>query len=292
METKNKNISEHKINTFTLPNEIVTVKFIGRKKGMASNVDDKHVISGGMLIGSVKKYVAPLQRNGSIKNILSEEEKTYLEKVTGLNLSVYGDFWQTFYVSLFKEDANNRFDLSNPMDYISIKILESLSKDEIALSWKDRNLKQTYQFAICREDEEMLESKTKYDSKKEAFKMYGKIEDDKDKLLGVLKLLTNKPISKDSTLKWLQHKVEEFIDTMPSQFLNVLNDKSFYTKMLINTGVESGVIIKTGNKYKTVDGLDLCNSGEISTFDNAVNYLDNPLNQEIRTIIETKINKK
>lgn len=276
---------------FTLPNEIVTVKFIGRKKGMASNVDAGHVISGGMLIGSVKKFVAPLQRNGSVKNVLTEDEKSYLEKVTGLNLSVYGDFWQTFHVSLFKEDANNRFDLSNPMDYISIKILESLSKDEIALNWKDRNLKQTYQFAICRENEEMLESKNKYDSKKEAFKMYGKIEDDKDKLLGVLKLLTNKPISKDSSLDWLQHKVEEFIDLMPSQFVNVINDKSFYTKMLLNRGVETGVVVKTGNKYKTADGLDLCNSGEIPTFDNAINYLDNPINQEVRTIIETKINK-
>ena len=137
----------------------------------------------------------------------------------------------------------------------------------------------------------MLESKTKYDSKKEAFKMYGKIEDDKDKLLGVLKLLTNKPISKDSSLDWLQHKVEEFIDLMPSQFVNVVNDKSFYTKMLLNRGVETGVVVKIGNKYKTADGLDLCNSGEIPTFDNAINYLDNPINQEVRTIIETKINK-
>jgi hypothetical protein len=137
----------------------------------------------------------------------------------------------------------------------------------------------------------MLESKGKYDSKMKAFMLYGKINEDKEKLIGVLKLLTNKPISKDSTLEWVQHKVEEFIDTMPSQFVNVINDKTFYTKILLNKGVETGVILKVGNKYKTLDGLDLCNSGEIATFDNAINYLDNPLNQEVRTIIETKINK-
>ncbi len=277
--------------SFTLPNEIVNVKFIHRKMGMAANVDEKHVISGGMLDKAVKKFSTPLQRNGSLKNVLTGEEKDYLESITGLDLSIYGDFFKDFRVALHKDDANNRFDLSNPMDYISIKILESLSKEEIALNWKDRNNKLTYQFAICREDEEMLESKTRYDSKKEAFKLYGKIEDDKDKLLGVLKLLTNKPISKDSTLKWLQHKVEEFIDNMPSQFVNVITDSKFYTKMLINKGLDSGVIIKKSNQYSTVDGLDLCNPGELATFDNAVNFLDNIKNQEIRSLIEAKINK-
>lgn len=286
MELKTKEVGSD----FKLPNDIVTVKFIKRNKGMATNVEASHVISGGMLIGSVKKFRAPLTRNNTIANVLTKEEKEYLEKVTDLNLSVYGTFWETFQVSLYKEDARNRFDLSNPMDYIAIKLLESL-KDEIALSWSDRNKKQTLQFAICRQNEEMLESKYKYDSKKEAFKLYGKIEDDRNKLLGVLKLLTNKPISKDSELTWLQHKIEEFIDTMPSQFVNVVNDKAFYTKMLVNTGVETGVIVKVGNKYKTLDGLELSNPGEIPTFDNAVNYLDNPLNQEIRTIVETKINK-
>lgn len=276
---------------FTLPEEIIIVKYIHRRRGMAANVDSNHVIAGGMLTNAVRKFSAPIQRNGSIKNVLTNEEKEYLESETGLNLSVYGDFWQTYFVALHKEDANNRFDLSNPMDYISVKILESLSKEEIAPSWSERDTKQTYQFAITREDEEMLETKKKFDSKKEAFKLYGKIEDDKDKLLGVYKLLTNKPISNDSSLKWLQAKVEEFIDSKPSAFLNVVNDKSFYTKMLITEGVDSGVIIKKSNKYTTVDGLDLCNSGELPTFDNAVAYLDNPKNQEVRTIIESKINK-
>lgn len=282
METK-----QYKGN-FTLPNEIVIVKYIHRRRGMAANVEANHVIAGGMLDKAVRKFSAPLQRNGSIKNVLSANEKEYLEAVTGLDLSVYGNFWVNFRVSLHKDDANNRFDLSNPMDYISIKILETLSKEDIALTWADRNKNQTYQFAITREHEEMLESKVRYDSKKEAFKMYGKIEDDRDKLLGVLKLLTNKPISKDSSLGWIQTKVEEFIDTMPSQFVSVVNDKSFHTKLLINTAIDKGVIVKNSNKYSTVDGLELCNPGELPTFDNAVAYLDNPKNQEIRDLIEAK----
>ena len=275
---------------FTLPNEIITLRYIHRNRGMAANVDKNHVISGGLLSKAVRKFCTPLMRNGSIANILSNDEKEYLESITGLNLSVYGDFWNNFRVALHKEDANNRLDLSNPMDFISYKILESL-KNEIAPTWASRNSKQTYQFAICRENEEMLESKGKYDAKKEAFKMYGKIEDNKEKLLSVLKLLTNKPISPEVKLDWLQHKLEEFIDNEPSKFVSVMNDKTLYTKMLINTGIDKGVILKKSNKYSTIDGLDLCNSGEIATFDNAVAYLDNPKNQDIRDLITAKIEK-
>ena len=276
---------------FTLPNEIVIVKYIHRNKGMAANVAKDHVIAGGMLSGAVRKFYAPLQRNGSIKNVLNDEEKEYLEQVTGLNLSVYGDFWTKYNVALYKEEGANRFDLSDPMSYISIKILESLDKYEIAPSWADRNKNLTYQFVITRENEEMLETKGKYDSKKEAFKLYGKIEDDREKLLGVLKLLTNKPLSSDSKLDWLQHKVEEFIDTNPIAFVNVVSDKAFYTKLLINVGVDKGVIVKKSNRYSTSDGLDLAESGQISTFENAVLYLDNNKNQEVRMLLEAKINK-
>jgi hypothetical protein len=278
-------------NSFTLPDEVITLKFIPRKTGLAAHVDSNHIIAGGMLPNAVRRFAAPLQRNGSIKNVLTNEEKEYLENITGLNLSVYGDFWFTYYVNLYKEDTNNILNLNNPMDYISYKILESLTKEDIAPSWSQRNDKQTYQFAITREDEEIIEKKNKFDFKKEAFKLYGKIEDDKSKLLGVLKLLTNKPISPDSTLLWLQSKVEEIIDNKPSSFLSVVNDKGFFTKLLINEGLEKGIILKKSNKYSTIDGLDLCESGEIPTFDNATKYLDDPRNQEVRAILEAKISK-
>ena len=277
--------------SFTLPDETVIVKYIARNRGMASNVDKNHVISGGMLQNSVKKFSAPLQRNGSIANILSKDEKEFLESITGLDLSVYGEFWNTHFVSLHKEDASNILDLSNPMDYIDYKILLSLSKNDIATSWADRNKNQTYQFAITREHEEMLETKGKYDSKKEAFKLYGKIEDSKEQLLGVLKLLTNKNLSKDSKLDWLQHEVEKVVDKEPQKFLNVVKDKSLFTKILINEAIEKGIVVKKANKYSTIDGLELCEAGEVPTFDNAVRYLDELRNQEVRTIIEAKLEK-
>lgn len=276
--------------TFTLPNKTVKVKYIKRKKGMASNVSEDHVISGGMLSGSVKRYCTPLMRNGSLANVLNSSEKEELEKLTGLNLSIYSDFWKEHTVSLFKED--NLLDLSNALDYISYKILLSY-KNDICPTWSERNQKQTYEFVIISGDEEINEKKVGFDSKKEAFKLYGKIEDDKEKLLGILKLLTNKPVSKDSSLNWLQTKVEEFIDSKPNLFVDLMKDSKFETKLLIQSAEEKGYIKKSGNKYSTVDGLDLCENGQIPTFENAIAYLDNPKHQDVRGIIEAKLlNKK
>lgn len=282
-------IKEVKEVSFELPNEIVYLKFLPRKKGMAANVPEDHIIAGGMLGEAVRKYRAPLQRSGAIQNVLTKEEKEFLEKKTGLDLSVYGDFWVDFSVTLRKDVANNRLDLSNPMDYMSLKLLQAL-KDEIAPSWDRRNDKLTYDFAIVRGNEEQAEKKKQYDSKKEAFKQYGKIETDRNKLIGVLKLLSNKPISVDSTVDWLQGQVEGYVDDMPTAFLDIINDASFDTKCLINKGIDFGVIIRRGNKYSTVDGLELCEADEVPTFVNAVRYLENPRNQEILLLIEAKIN--
>lgn len=283
-------IKEEVKKEFELPvGEKVIVKYIPRKKGMAAHVSEDHIIAGGMIQQAVRKFRAPLQKNGSIANVLTKEEKDYLEERTGLDLSVYKDFWADFAVTLTKDKATNTFYLENPMDYIAVKLLETL-KDDIAPSWKQRDDKLTYQFVITRGDEEGKERKKSYDSKKEAFKQYGKIEDDRDKLLGVLKLLSNKPISRDSKLDWIQGQVEEYIDTIPTSFLSVINDPSFDTKILVHKGLEYGVIVRSGNKYATVDGLDLCESDEVATFATAVRYLDNPRNQDVRTLIEAKIN--
>lgn len=278
-------------NKFKLPNEVIIVKYIKRKKGMASgdHITEDHVISGGMLDGSIRKFQAPLLKNGSIANVLTNEEKVFLESATGLDLSVYKDFWFDHFVTLFKQD--NRLDLSNPMDYISYKILLA-NKNEIAPSWSERNKKITYDFVIVKDDEEMLENKSSFDKKKEAFKLYGKIEDNKDMLVGILNILTNKPISSDSSIKWLQLEVEKFLDKKPEAFINAIKDSSLETKILLNRAVESGYVKVKGNKYATEDGLDLCENSQIATFENAVKYLNNPKHQDVRDIIEAKLNSK
>lgn len=286
METK-----EVMVGVFTLPNETVKVKFLPRKKGMAAEVSSDHVISGNMMDGTTKRFFAPLKKTGGIANVLTKEEKTYLEKETNLNLSVYGDFWTEFSVRLYKEEEKNIFDLRNPMDYIAIRLLEACA-DDIAPSWSERNAKTTYQFAITRESEVTDEKKKKLDVKKEAFKAYGRIEHERSRLLMVLKLLTNKPISEDSKLEWIQGQVEDYLDKEPAKFLEIVDNPSFDTMALIQRGIEAKVIIKKGNRYVTVDGLELAEAGEAPVYQNVISFLESDKNQDIRSLLEARIDQE
>jgi len=275
--------------TFTLPERKVKVIYIKRKKGMAAgdHIGPDHIIAGGMIDNAVTKYVVPLNRSGGLVNVLTTEEKDYLEyKLRGANLSVYGDFWYDQSVLLTKQDTI--FDLSNPRDYIQVAILKA-NKAEIAVGYSNRNKRAEYKFMIVEDGEKLLDDKKRYDFKKNAWKEYGRIEDQKDLLVGVLKLLENKLISEDSKLEWVQGKVESFVDEAPKRFLSVVLDPSFETRLLINKAIDKKLITRNGNRFATADGLELSEEGEIPTFAMAVRYLEQPKNQAVRDILEAKL---
>jgi len=272
---------------FVLPNEKIEVKFIKRKKGMAAHVEDNHIIAGGMLENSVKRFCAPALRSGVVKNLFTPQEKAFLEKETGLELSAYSEFWHTQYVRLFKQSSKNIFDTSQAFDFIALKILLANSND-IAPDWKSRNQKQTYQFAITREDEVKSEDKKKLDVVKDAWKAYSAIEDNKEMLLGVISILQDRQISTDSKLEWIQGEVEKKVDSDPAKFLSLLKDPTFETQVLVRKGISKGIIITKSKQLYTEDGIKLAGKGEVASFNKAVRFLGDPKNQEIRDFITVK----
>jgi len=287
METK-----EKKNSTFTLPNKRVNVKFINRKRGMASGswVGKDHVIAGGMLKTAHKKLSVPLKRNNTLSNVLTNDEKAYLEDQLNIDLSVYSNqkFWEERYVRLQKGD--NYLDLNNPIDYIDYKILLGNPKF-VAKSWEDRNNDLNYWFAIVEEGEENKLQKVAFNYKKKAFRLYSEIEDNKEVLRGIIKLINKKPISKETKLDWLQGEVEKIIDSDPQKFVSLIEDSNYQTKILLSHAEDAGIVVKQNRRYMTSDGIELANEGEVASFDNAVRYLSQPINQELVDIIKAKLNK-
>lgn len=278
---------EKKESTFKLPKEKVEVKFIKRKKGMAANVEDNHVIAGGMLENAVKKICAPALRSGVTSNILSEEEKEYLERQTGLKLSAYSDYWHTKYVNLYKQSSKNILNLDVPSDYIAYKILLA-NKDDVASDWESRNKKQTYQFAITRDDEVEYEDKKKLDVVKEAWREYGKIENNREMLLGVISVIQDRQISEDSKLEWIQGQVEKKVNDDPKRFLALVKDPTFETQALVKKAINKKVLVTKNKQIYTEDGIKLAGKGEIASFTKAVKFLIDPKNQEIKDLIIAK----
>ena len=275
---------------FMLPDEKVTIKFIRRNRGLAADVGDSHVISGGMIEGATRKFCVPLLRNGGLKNVLTNEEKEFFEKghFMGVNLSIYSDFWKDQYVSLEKIDTI--LDLSIPEDYLKFKILSAWD-DVIATSLEDYKTKNkgTYQFYITKAGEELKDRSKKLDLIKTAWKEYYRIEDNRDVLISIIYLMSGKKLSDNSTMKFINTEVETLVDTRTKDFLNLVEDPNFETKTLIALAENAGIILKKNGKYETIDGLTLAKQGEIASLPNAVKYLIDAKNQEVRDLIEARI---
>lgn len=282
-----------------LKNKRVNVRFIPKQKGNITN--PKHVLYGGMHDGAKKTYVVPKLRSGTFVNILTNEEKEYLEQTMGLEdgtLSVHkreNNFWSTANtkgisgVTLTKGD--NILDLSSPEDYIKYKICLAW-KDVIAPSvqYMEDHPRPTYQFVIIDEEENVDTNVIKMNNTMKCYKEYGKVETNKPVLRCIIETLTGKPVASNSKLEWMQVKANELIQADSKMFLKVITDPELETKVLIKECVEHGIIAnRDGHYYLREDNSPLCDNGEESTLNMAARYLTAPKRQELLFSLQAKL---
>ena len=286
-----------------LTNEIVIVRFVAKAGGNIT--DPKHILYGNMAPKSKIKLPVPLLRSGFYADVLTNDEKNFLEWKLGLEngaLGVYrkvDNFWDDSNpqgigkVELIKGD--NYFDKSKPLDYIRLAILGKYN-DIIAPSlqaFQDKP-KATYKFVMISENDSAKDANSRVTSKAQAYKLFGKIEDDKDKLRVVIEIIDGRPTAANTKLEYLQGKVGELIETNTKLFINVVNDPLLDNKVLIKRAIEAGVIANRGNYLYYKDGtnsLPLCNNGEEPTLNVAAKYLSLPKNQELKFSIEAKLKR-
>lgn len=282
-------MGEKIISEFTLPEGKVFVRFIKRKVGMAAEVNDDHVISGGMLEGAYKKLSAPLTRGGSIKNVLTDAEKKFFEGVmSGVNLSSYGDFWKEYYVSI--EKSGMTLDLSIPDDYLKYKLL--LAWDNIiAPSLKEykESPRASYQFYLEKEGEDMRIRSKELDVTKLAWKNFNTVEDDGETLAAIIFLMTGKRVAGTSKLGYLNTEVQKLVDDKPSQFNELMADAHFDTKIFAANAERAGIIVKTKTGYETKDGLPVTGKGKSNTIENVVSFLLDPINNDVKELILARL---
>jgi hypothetical protein len=271
-----------------LVNKTLIIKFHPRPRGFI--VNPKHILFGGMMEGSVRVFCPPLLRNGDYKNILSNDEKAFLEDYMGLGkdgLSVYkneNNYWDGVKVKL--EKGENFFDLSSPEDFIKARV--ALSQENIvAPSFDEIKNKLSYMFYAVKDGEREQEMHRKLTAKQEAYKLYGKFEEERDVLEYVCKAVRGSSVSKTTKLPTIQGWIGDIIEGNTKELLLVLSDKQLRTKMLIDKGVQCGAVRFTEGQYYTAEGKPLTDNGE-ANLQNAANYLDQAVNQPARLKIETR----
>ena len=181
-----------------LQNKKVIVRFIAKARGMVT--DPRHILFGGMAPGAKVSFTVPLLRTGGYVDVLTKDEKRFLEYTLGLEpnaLSVHNrvnNFWSDANdqgvgrVTLIKGDTP--LDLSDAIDYIKYKILLS-NKDQIAPSIQalQDSPKATYRFVIINEEDSAKAANTRVTLKAQAYMEFGKINSDKEKMRVIIETI-------------------------------------------------------------------------------------------------------
>lgn len=277
-----------------LRKEKVIVRFVPKEND--NILDKKHVAFGGMMDNAVRGFTVPMLSNGTFKNILTDNEKNYLEEVLGLEvngLSVYNkkdNYWESYLIKLTKQDTI--LDLSNPEDYIKYKVLLA-NKDTIAPSMKALReaRKATYEYVIMEPNEEFTDSRNRVNNTMKCYEEFGAVKDKFDTLKCIIETLDGRPVANNTKIEFLQAKASDLIAANPKLFLDTITDPLLNTKIIIKKAVEAGLISKRGEYYYfREDGSPMCGPNEDPTFTVAARYLSLPQNQELKFSIEAKLN--
>ena len=282
-----------------LRNERVIVRFVPRQSGIVTN--PKHILYGGMAEGAIRKFTVPKLSSGMFVNVLTDNEKAYLEEAMGLEynaLSIYkkvDNFWDDSNdggistVRLTKGD--NYLNLADPEDYIRYKILLA-NKDFIAPSLQELedHPKRTYQFVIVQEGEETRNANKEMSATMQSYMEFGKIQDNVQILRTIIEILDGRPTAKNTKLEFLQQRVNKLIQADARLFLRVIKDPLLPTKVLIKRAIEGGLISNRGGMlYLKSDGTPLCGDNEEPTLNVAAKFLSSPKHQELKLSLEAKL---
>ena len=282
-----------------LKNKKVIVRYILRQKG--NIVNPKHILYGGMAEGASRTFVVPQLTSGRFVNVLTDDEKNFLEDIMGLEpnaLSIYkkvDNVWSDnnplgiARVRLTKQDTY--LNLASPEDYIRYKILLA-NKDFIApsLSALQDFPKASYQYVIIEEGAEDKHAAENMSTTMKCYKEYGKIESDKETLRLIVETIDGRPTASNVKIEFLQNKINEMIQADSKLFLKIITDPLLSTKVLIKEAIEAGYIAKRGNfLYLRSDNSPLCENGEEPTMQTAAKYLNTPKRQDILFALQAKL---
>ncbi len=217
--------------------------------------------------------------------------KVGLEGGEDFNIHLKRDknYWHRFEVKL---DSNGLvLDLGKPIEFLKWCVLRS-DTDNISPTWKDRLQRGTYQYALVEQDEESVSKLKKADEVKEAYIFYGRLSTSESQMRDFLfayyldykNVGAQKP-SKQATMKWLKEQIVDIIENHRDRFLELSNDPTYETKLLIKRAVDAKIVTVQNKKYYIPN-----KDKPVGHMTALIEYLDDDENQEDRIEILAQLN--
>ena len=226
-------------------------------------------------------YIAPYwTRSGNKYTGLTEDEAKRLEKEIGYaegTLSPYSDYWNTFAIKITTKEII----LHTERAYDELQYLFLKGHKRVANGIN--NVKPNNDYILINKDSEAEEANRLNKVKRQAIVEFNKLS--LDDMRKALRLYAFKSDSMSNEL--VESKLFELVEKDPNKFFLIwVNNKSKNTQFIIESAVAKNVIRKSRNIFYY--GSDIIGN----SMEDAIAYLDDKKNQDLKMVIMQEIESK
>ena len=243
----------------------------------------KHIVKHDGFGSGIKRYpncfdaLGPyFTRSGRIYTGLEKEDEQRLSDILGYDLRSSSEFWDTFRVRVGSEDIILNID--DPMDELKYLFLKNHKR--VASSISDRKPTANYYLSIPEKEAEL--SNTYNRTKRKAYKEFDKLSGEEIKkclrIYGYKADNVSNSVAEDRLANLIEQNPQRFFDKW-------VNNEHKITEYLIKEAVAKSIVRKNKNIYSygsTTLG---------HTLEDAIVFIDNPENNDIKTTIINEVNK-
>lgn len=220
-----------------------------------------------------------LKRSGARYTGLSIIDEERLGKELGKNLNQNSDFWDTFHLRLDEKDyvIDTSLGPEKELEYLFV----TNGHKRIAASLRER--KPTADYVVINVEEDAKEVNKLARFKRQAYTELDKLTVDEMRkalrVLGINSTNVSAELAESTLTRLIEENPQKFIDLW-------VNNKNKETQFLIEEAVASNVLRKVKTSYKY--GTDMLGY----TLDDAIQYLNNPTNRDVKSAIWTQVEAK
>lgn len=216
-------------------------------------------------------------RSGRLYTGLTESDEKRLGEKLGYDLRPSSDFWKTFFIRTSGKDMF--LNIEDPIDELRYLFLKSHKRVKNSMF----EHKATANFVLINEEEEARKSNVYNKAKRTAMREFDKMS--ANEVRKALRLYGRR--SENLSPEVAENKLFELIDGDPQGFINRwVNNDSRETQYIIERAISENIIRR--NKRQYAYGTEVIGYG----MEDAVAYLDDPKNQELKITIMSELEAK
>ncbi len=227
-------------------------------------------------------------QTGQRQTGLTADDEARLEKalrMTPGSLNKYNDdYWANYKIKIPKEGRT--FYLENPKDELDVLVLKA--HPDIANSAMEVMDSPDATHFLTSVEKEAEVSNAKDSAERRAIKVYTQLTtEEKADVLKVYALLSGKPaakITKSTSTDMIESMLYKKLKDDAEEFVRIVEDPSFKTRVLIDNLVSKKILIKSGSKY-VVHGGDTVGA----TLQDTIDFLEEPSNQDVKLSLMGKL---